>query len=110
MSSQENKAIARQFCEETWGKGNLLAVDNLASRDFQVFYPILPKPLDCEGFKAWVADVHTGFPDLQFVIQDAIAEGEKVVIRWVAQGTHQGDIKLLNLSPTGRAVSYTGII
>ena len=110
MSSAENKAIARQFCEETWGKGDLRAVDNLASTDFQVYYPILPTPLDREGFKAWIADVHTGFPDLQFTIEDAIAEGEKVVIRWRAQGTHKGKIKLLNLPPTEKVISYTGII
>jgi predicted ester cyclase len=95
MSAQENKAIARAFCEETWGKGNLA---------------ILPAPLDREGFKSWVADTHTGFPDLQFTITDAIAEEDKVVIRWAAQGTHKGDIKLLHLPPTGKSVSWTGII
>ena len=72
MSAQENKAIARQFCEETWGKGNLAAVDELASCDFKVYYPILPTPLDREGFKSWVADTHAGFPDLHFTITDAI--------------------------------------
>ena len=110
MSSQENKAIARQFCSETWGKGNLLAVDKLTSADFKVYYPILPAPLDCEGFKVWIADVHTGFPDLKFIIKDVIAEGEKVALSWLAQGTHKGEIKMLNLPPTEKVISYTGII
>ena len=110
MSAQENKAIARTFCEETWGKGNLAAVDRFTSSDFKVDYPILPAPLDREGFKSWVADTHTGFPDLQFTITDAIAEEDKVVITWTAQGTHQGEIKQLNLPPTGKSVSWTGVI
>lgn len=110
MSAQENKAIARQFCEETWGKGNLAAVDELASDDFKVYYSILPAPLDREGFKSWVADTHTGFPDLQFTITDAIAQGDKVAISWTAQGIHRGEIKLLNISPTEKSVSWTGII
>ena len=109
MSSQENKAIAQQFFEETWGKGNLLAVDKVASADFKVYYSTLSAPLDREGFKTWVADLHTGFPDLQFIIKDVIAEGEKVAIRWVGQGTHKGQLKMPNLPPTGKPMSYTGI-
>jgi steroid delta-isomerase-like uncharacterized protein len=119
MSAQENKAIApsarpkdiaQEFCEQTWGKGNLAVVDELASSDFKVYYPILSGTLDREGFKSWVADTHTGFPDLQFTITDAIAEGDKVAISWTAQGTHKGEIKLLNLPPTQKSVSWTGII
>ena len=41
ISLQENKLIAQKFCEETWGKGNLAIVDELASSDFQINYPIL---------------------------------------------------------------------
>jgi predicted ester cyclase len=63
-----------------------------------------------EGFKSWVADTHTGFPDLQFQITDAIAEGDKVVVTWTAQGTHKGELKLLNLPPTLKSVSFTGMI
>jgi steroid delta-isomerase-like uncharacterized protein len=110
MSAQENKAIARRFCEETWGKGNLAAVDELASDDFKVYYSILPASLEREGFKSWVADTHTGFPDLQFTITDAIVEEDKVAISWTAKGTHRGEIKLLNLPPTEKSVSWTGII
>ena len=110
MSLSENKAIALKFCEQTWGNANLQAIDQLASPNFQVDYPILPQPLDSQSFKAWVADVHTGFPDLQFIIKEVIAEGEKVVISWIAKGNHTGKIKMLNLAPTGKFVSYTGII
>ena len=110
MSAQENKAIALQFCEETWGKGNLAAVDQFASSDFKVYYPILPAPLDSEGFKSWVADTHAGFPDLELTIVDAIAEGDKVALSWTAKGTHKGEIKLLQLAATQKSVSWTGII
>ena len=110
MSAQENKAIALQFCEETWGKGNLAAIDKFASSDFKVYYPLLPAPLDREGFKSWVADTHAGFPDLEFVITDAIAQGDKVAIAWTAKGTHKGEIKLLQLPATEKSVSPRGII
>ncbi|GAA6624224.1 ester cyclase [Scytonema sp. NUACC26] len=109
MLTQQNKEIAREFCYQTWGKGNLAVVDELASSDFKVYYPILPETLDREGFKVWVADTHTGLPDLEFTITDAIAEGEKVAITWTARGTHKGEIKLLNLPPTFKSVSWGGI-
>lgn len=72
----------------------------------QIYLPQLER----EGFKAWIADTYTGFPNLQFTITDAIAQGDKVVITWTAQGTHTGEIKLLNLPPTFKSVSWTGMI
>jgi steroid delta-isomerase-like uncharacterized protein len=104
-----NKEIARLFFEETWSKGNLAIVDELTRPDFKIHYAIFPEPLDREGFKLFVTDVHSGFPDLKLTITDTIAEADKVVICWTAKGTHQGHIKLLNLPPTGRAISYTGV-
>jgi predicted ester cyclase len=84
-------------------------VDELTSPDFKAYYPIFPAPLDREGFKSFITDVHAGFPDLQLTITDTIAEADKVVICWAAKGTHKGQINLLNLPLTGRAISYTGI-
>ncbi|WP_416671176.1 ester cyclase [Egbenema bharatensis] len=104
-----NKEIARLFFEETWSKGNLAIVDELTSPDFKIHYTIFPQPLDREGFKSFITDVHAGFPDLQLTITEMIAEADKVVICWAAKGTHQGLIHLLNLPPTGRAISYTGV-
>jgi predicted ester cyclase len=49
----------------------------------------------------------TAFPDLHFTIEDIIAEGDTVVVRQTARGTHQGD--LMGIPPTGKQVSGTGI-
>jgi steroid delta-isomerase-like uncharacterized protein len=108
--AERNKLIAQQFFNATWGQGNLAAVDRFTSPGFVVDYPVLPAPLDREGFKAWVSDIHSAFPDLHIVINDTLAEGRKVMIRWTAQGTNTGPIGFLNLAPTGRAVRFTGIV
>lgn len=110
MSVQENKAIAQQFCEQTWGKGNLAVLDELASSHFQAYYCIFPQALNRAAFKAWVEDIHTAFPDLDFKMTDVIAEGDKVVISWTAQGVNKGQIKFLNLPPTMKLIKWTGII
>jgi steroid delta-isomerase-like uncharacterized protein len=108
--TKRNKQIAQRFCNATWGQGNVAAVDQFASPDFTANYPILPAPLDRDGFKAWVSDVHTALPDLKFTMTDVIGEGDKVVIAWTAQGTNTGPISFLNLEPTGRSVRFSGII
>ena len=50
----------------------------------------------------------TAFPDIQLTIEDQIAEGDKVVTRWRARGTHQGNFQ--DIAPTNREVVITGII
>jgi steroid delta-isomerase-like uncharacterized protein len=47
------------------------------------------------------------FPDGRWVIDDVVAEGEKVVLRYTFRGTHQGD--LMGIPPTGKAISLTGM-
>jgi steroid delta-isomerase-like uncharacterized protein len=58
-------------------------------------------------FKAILVRLRRAFPDLQYRIEDVITAGDKVVLRWAAHGTHQGEY--LGVPASGRAVSYTGI-
>ena len=46
------------------------------------------------------------YPDLQFTVEDQIAEGDKVVTRWTGNGTHKGE--LMGIPPTGVQVTETG--
>ena len=45
-------------------------------------------------------------PDVQMSVEDQIAEGDMVVTRWIASGTHQGD--LMGIAPTGNRVRVAG--
>ena len=51
--------------------------------------------------------IRTAFPDWDLVVEDMIGEGDKVVTRWRAHGTHQG--RFAEIEPTGRKVEVTGI-
>jgi len=61
-----------------------------------------------EGFKGLVSSYRSGLPDLRIPIEDLIAEGDRVVTRWTAYGTHQGE--LLGNAPTGNQATVTGIL
>ena len=47
------------------------------------------------------------FPDARVTVEDQVAEGDKVVSRWTATGTHTGD--LMGTAPTGRSIEIPGI-
>jgi steroid delta-isomerase-like uncharacterized protein len=50
---------------------------------------------------------HTSFPDLRFTIEDQIAEGDRVVVRWTMRGTNLGEYQ--GWPPTGKTITVTGI-
>ena len=43
---------------------------------------------------------------MQYTIEDMIAEGDKVAVRWTLTGIHKGD--LMGVPPTGVQVTFTG--
>ena len=107
VSTDENKAIVRRF-GQVWGKGSLAMVDEFADPDLSVHYPVLGEPIrGPEGFKEFLTQFHTAFPDIEVAFEDVIAEDDKVVIRWTLRGTHERE--LLGIQPTGKKVAWTGI-
>jgi len=105
MSTEENKAMDRRFFEEVWNRGNLAVVDELMSSDFKSHDPTIAA--GSAGFKHFVSLFRAAFPDVHITIEDQLAEGDKVVTRWTARGTHKGD--LMGIAPTGKQVTVTGI-
>jgi steroid delta-isomerase-like uncharacterized protein len=105
MSTEENKVIERRFTEEVWNRGNLAVVDELMSADYNSHDPTMPP--GSAGFKQFVLMYRSAFPDVHLTIEDQMAEGDKVVSRWTARGTHQGE--LMGIAPTGKQVTVTGM-
>ncbi len=108
MSTEENKAIVRRGIEEFANQGNFAAIDELVASDYVFHAPGLPALHGHEGFQQMVMMPRTAFPDLHFTIEDLIAEGDKVVTRFTARGTHRGE--LMGIPPTGKQVSFPGIL
>ena len=107
MTAEENKQLARRAFEEIWNQGNVNAIDDLYAAD-QVSYGLgIDVPAGTEGIKQFVSIYRTAYPDTHFTIEDQIAEGDKVVTRWSAIGTHRGE--LMGIAPTGKRVTVTGI-
>jgi steroid delta-isomerase-like uncharacterized protein len=106
--SAENKSLARRAMDELWTKVNLAAVDQLYS-DSCVFHD-LGNPEDIrgrDGVKQFARMYRAAVPDLQCTVEDAVAEGDKVAVRWVSRGTHSGDF--MGIGPTGKQVTFRGL-
>lgn len=107
MSTQENKAIVRRINEEVWEKGNLAAVDEIFAAQYVDHNPLPEMTPDREGLKQSVTMMRAAFPDLHTRTEDLVAEGDKVVNRWTASGTHKGEF--MGIAPTGKQVTVAGI-
>lgn len=105
---EKNKEIARRAMVEIFNQGRLEVVDELVSAGYVGHDTAMPESvLGPEGMKQSAAGYRSAFPDMKITIDEQIAEGDSVVTRWTARGTHDGE--LFGISPTGREATVTGI-
>jgi steroid delta-isomerase-like uncharacterized protein len=108
VSAGEIKAVSRRVAQEIFNGGNLDLADELYAPDYVLHDPSLPEALHGPGgIKQYAAMTLGVFPDARVTVEEQIAEGEKVVDRWTATGTHTGD--LMGIPPTGRRIEISGI-
>jgi predicted ester cyclase len=109
MSTEENKAVARRELEQLYNQGGSLdAAEEIYAPDFVGHEPAVGDIRGIEGAKLYAATMRLAFPDLSCTVEDQVAEADKVVTRWSAQGTHQGETE--DLGPaTGNRMEITGV-
>jgi steroid delta-isomerase-like uncharacterized protein len=104
MTEAENETIARRWHEEAINTHDLTVLDEI----------LAPNPAhdsatiaDNPGPREVLGALLTGFPDVQHTIEAVITDGDLVVIRYRATGTHEGEFQ--GYAATGKRVSWTGI-
>ncbi len=106
--SAENKAVVRRFIEEIWNKRNMAVIDEIFAPNYVNHDPSSPDfGRGPESVRRLTSFYLSAFPDTRFTIDDQISEGDRVLTRWTARGTHQGDLR--GIAPTGRKVTVTGM-
>jgi steroid delta-isomerase-like uncharacterized protein len=108
LSEDARKALVRRFYEEVWGRGNLdvaneLFADEYERHDFRSGDPTR----GAEGQKEIARAFRVAFPDLSWEIDFSLADGDFVVGRWTASGTHLGS--WAGVEPTGKQMRFSGI-
>lgn len=109
MSTESNKAIVRRIFDEAFNQGNLAVLaEIIATNQVNGGPGALPgMPSGPEGTKVLITTYRNAFPDLHFTIDEQIAEGNTVVTRWTAHGTHNGE--LAGIPATGKSATVVGV-
>lgn len=98
MSAQENKAIVlRYFLESHNAPYDLDVMDETCAPEYAAEH------------KRWQRMEREAFPDKHFTIEDVIAEGDKVALRWTIRGTHLGEFwtPAGTAAPTDKPITLT---
>jgi len=104
---EQNTHIVRRLYDQLFSKWNFAVVDEVFAHDF-VGHEMPPgMPRGPEGIRQFYGVIRSGLPDVRLAVQDLIAAGDKVVVRWRATATHTGTFQ--GLPPTGTQVSFEGI-
>jgi predicted ester cyclase len=106
MPLEANMALVRRYLEEVIHQGNVDAIDSSIATNHHLTWPGSPTPM-CgpEGFKHLLIIYDSAFPDLQWTTEEVTAQGETVVARLLARGTHQRE--LMGMPPTGKHLTWT---
>jgi len=106
MSPEENKAIVRRY-QQAYSTNNLDDLDELVADDL-ITHALMPgMPPGLEGGKQIHRMTVAALPDMHVAIEDLLAEGDKVVMRFTATGTFKNEF--IGLPPTGKLITFTGI-
>jgi steroid delta-isomerase-like uncharacterized protein len=106
MSTETNKILARRVFDEVLNSKNLDLLDELAAPDYIEHSPLPGQRTGIEGIRDRYTMLFDAF-EFRFAVDDVIAEGDKVVLRWTQTGTHVGP--LFGMPATGRSSRTTGI-
>jgi steroid delta-isomerase-like uncharacterized protein len=98
MTTDDNKALVRQFIERVFERGEMAAVDELVAADFVPH--TYPGTTDREGLKRAMERVSQGLSDTRFTIEDVVAEGDLVAVRLTSGATQVGEF--MGMRPTGK--------
>jgi predicted ester cyclase len=85
MPTEENKAIVRRAYLDGLNHDDLSVIDDVFDKDYVAHFPGTPPIQGIETAKEFLREFPGAFPDIEFTIEDQVAEGDKVVTRWSAQ-------------------------
>jgi steroid delta-isomerase-like uncharacterized protein len=109
--SADTADASRRLLEQSFNTGDFELIDQFVAPEALNHDPSLPAQMrDLRGpdaLKQIVTMYRAAFPDVRMTVDDVIASGDKVALRWHSEGTHRGE--LAGLAPTGVHGSTTGI-
>jgi steroid delta-isomerase-like uncharacterized protein len=107
MDSTAHKTVVRSLFDQVLNRGRLEMIDACFAEDFVEHNPVPGQKAGREGVKHRVSALRAAFPDVRFVLDEVVAEGEIVAVRYRWEATHSGTF--LGIPATGRRVAVRGM-
>lgn len=105
--SADNKTVVRRIYDEIFSQGNLALADEVFDESAVTHSPDRGAVPGVEAVKRGMLMLREGFPDLQFTIDDLIADEDRVAVRFTAVGTHGGTFA--GAPPTQQRITLQGM-
>ena len=107
MSTEGNKQLVRRYYDEVLNGRNPGVLEEIAVQDYIENDPFPGQGEGLEGLQRRVGIMMTGLNPCHFQVEDVVAEGDRVVVRWRSQGTHSGEF--LGIPATNKSYEIAGI-
>lgn len=106
--SEQNKSRIREFLDRVLSAGEISATGDYFHEDIVEEVPFPGQGPGLAGLKETLIALKEAFPDMQWHVDEQIAEDNRVLTRFVWKGTHRGNF--LGIPATNRAVSVWGMV
>ena len=107
MSIENNIQLMKHFVEFI-NTANVQLAQELISADATFYVPGQPEPMHGpEGYLAIIGMMRSGFPDIQWSLEDKVVEENKVAARFIMTGTHKATF--FGVPPTGKIIKVQAI-
>jgi steroid delta-isomerase-like uncharacterized protein len=110
LMSEENKALVRRWFDEVWNKGRAEAIDELFAEN-GIAHGLSDDPANPikgpSNFRPFHTTFREAFPNMMIVVEDMVAEGDKVAARCSVRGRHEGNF--MGCAATQSPVEFSGI-
>ena len=107
MEAEANGRLAQRFFDEVMNGMDPTAAEEILAPEFATHHPNFPVARGPEGVLGVLNLLRSAIPDLEYAVQETIADDANVAVRWLARGTHRGDF--MGIPPSGNPVSVSGI-
>ena len=105
-SSHENAATVLDMLDAIWNRGDLSVLDTTVAED-HIDHDDDGDEIGRDLLARGIQEYRAAFPDLRMSFDEQIADGDRVVTRWTASGTHQGALQ--GIPATGQSAQISGI-
>jgi steroid delta-isomerase-like uncharacterized protein len=103
---EAHKVLIRREAEQMWNANDVDLADELFAEEFIGHFDVGPVQ-GRRGVKSFITELIEALPDIRVTIEDLFGEGDRVVTRWKATGTHKSEYR--GVRATGKRITITGI-